>query len=510
MDWACWSKGRAKPQQRLLGAALLMGDQHFMCARQATNCVVVLLLWASCASTMGTESLRHFPFRGSMTRLLLYRLSLHTPLRLTVFVALLAGAALAIPTRFEGVTWQDPAGMELTSGIVSSCPSRCLTYRGSGDSKDWWPILRVHEGVIGPAQTALNRLSAALKRDGSVLRVLKDGKEQVGTVTVRLLTLEIKDYAEDSSPDFAVVLLLEQGGVTLPLELHAFGQSDLTGPRFAALAALADTVKLSPEVIKKDVLARDAEFARLAKAMADGYAKGERAQVYDYSDSGVRNEFSGGGLQLVAYVNTSTAAFLPGGIFLDRPGEPDYRAPDLRRMGKGELPARWRSVPGGFEVTAPDGAVTRYTFGKVAGAQRSLTKNNETFWEIPRLKAADLTGIFSSISTSSSGGPLAPNNFAVYSRSDADLQLLPDGRYRSSNQSFTSVSASNVAGGTGQNTAAGGRWSYDPASYTLTLTPGGGGQRTGPTYTHTFAPDARQKGSIDWTLLGDDRWWKNK
>ncbi|THF66712.1 hypothetical protein E7T06_20640 [Deinococcus sp. Arct2-2] len=454
--------------------------------------------------------------RSPLHRIFLHRLSLnrlptYRPLILTALLAVLGASALAAtPNRFAGVAWQDPAGMEVSTSFLTSCPARCLTYRGSGNSDDWWPLIRVHEGVIGTAQTALNRLSAALKRDGSMLRVLQDGEQQVGAVKVRLLTLEIKDYADDSSPDFAVVLLLEQGGVTLPLELVALDREELAGPRFAALAALADTIKLSPEVIRKDVTARDAQFARLTKVITDGYANGERAQVYDSSDSGVRNEFNGGGLQLVAYRDTSTAAFLPGGVFLDRPGEPDYRAPDLRRMGGGELPLRWRGVSGGFEVMAPDGKVTLYKFGKVAGAQRSLTQNNETFWEIPRLGAADLTGIFSSISTSSSGGPMAPNNFAVYSRSDSDLELLPGGRYRSSNQSFTSVSASNVAGGTGQNTAAGGRWSYDPASYTLTLTPDGGGVRTGPTYTHTFAPDSRQKDSIDWTLLGDDRWWKNK
>ncbi len=437
------------------------------------------------------------------------RLLLHC-LPLTALMTLLGTPALAAVTRFAGVSWQDPTGMELSTSVLNSCPSRCLTYRGSGDSGAWWPLIRVHEGVIGMTQTALNRLSAAMKRDGSLLRVLKDGEQQVGAVNVRLLTLEIKDDADDSSPDFAVLLLLEQGGVTLPLELAALNKEELTGPRFAALAALADTIKLNPEVIKKDVAARDAEFARLSNAMTDGYAKGERAQVYAYSNSGVRNEYSGSGLQLVAYVETSTAAFLPGGVFLNRPGEPDYRSPDLRRMGAGELPLRWRSVPGGFEVTAPNGKVTLYTLGKVAGTQRSLTYNDETFWEIPRLRAADLTGIFSSLSTSSSGGLMAPGSVAVYSRSDSDLELLSGGRYRSSNQSFTAVSGSNIAGSTGQNTAANGRWSYDPASYTLTLKPSGGGQRTGPTYTQTFAPDARQQGSTDWTLLGDDRWWKNK
>lgn len=76
---------------------------------------------------------------------------------------------------------------------------------------------------------------------------------------------------------------------------------------------------------------------------------------------------------------------------------------------------------------------------------------------------------------------------AVFSRSDRDLEVRADGRYR----------------------AAGGRWRRSPASFTLTLRPDGdgGGVRTGPTSTLACGATRKEK-DVAWTLPGECDWWK--
>jgi hypothetical protein len=420
--------------------------------------------------------------------------------------------AQAAPARYAGVSWPPPPGMKLSTAYEQFCPGRCVTYEGNGGVNDDWPLIRVHEPVVGTTQSALNRLMAAYKAGGALLKVIKSGEQQVGAVKVSLNVLELRDYPDDSHPNYALLLLLERGGVTLPLELASLNDDDLTGPRFKVLAALADAVKFDPEAVKKDINARDAQFAALTKAIAAGYARGERAVVYDATVAGVQNVYGLGGLTLQAFRNTTTAAFLPGGVFLDRPGEPDYRAPDLRRMGEGELPARWKALKNGYQVTDAQGNINVYLSGKTATGRSSLeTKaDNDTLWEIPRLSAADVAGVFTTISTSSSGGGLMPGSLAINSRSDRELELLPGGQYRSTGSSFTSVAGESLAGGVGNDSAETGRWSYDPASYTLTLKPQSGPARSGVTYTRTFTPAQRKEKNIDWTLLGSEAWWKSK
>ena len=434
-----------------------------------------------------------------------------------VIAALLNSPALAAANHFAGVSWQEPAGMQLSTTYEQHCPGRCLTYQGSGNGtvSGNWPLIRVHEGFVGPAQSALKRLSAAYEADGKLLKPLRSGEQQVGAVKLLLSVLEIRDYAGDSSPDYAVLLLLERGGVTLPLELDALSEEDLDGPRFKVLAALADSVKLDPEVVRKEINARDAQFDALSSAVAAGYARGERAVVYDASVAGMQNVYGLGGMTLQAFRYTTTAAFLPGGVFLNRPGEPDYRAPDLRRMGGGELPARWKALKGGYQVTDAQGKITVYLSGQKEAGRSSLSvlglnTLDATLWEVPRLAVGDVAGVFNTISTSSSGNGLVEGSVAVNSRSDRELELLPGGTYRQTGSSFTSVTSSNLAGGVGNDDAETGRWSYDPASYTLTLRPQNGPARSGVTYTRAFTPAERLEKNIDWTLLGSEKWWKSR
>ncbi|MEF2279635.1 hypothetical protein V3W47_15175 [Deinococcus sp. YIM 134068] len=434
------------------------------------------------------------------------------PFRPLPLLAAVLSAALALttpagaaPARYAGVTWQDPPGMKVTDAYRYNCPGRCVVYEGdTGDVTDDFPLIRVHEALPAGGPGALASLTAWMEKGrGEVVRVLNSGSEKVGGVTVTLAVLSRADDAQDDDPDYSLFVLLDQGGVTLPLELYGFRQGDVSGPRLAVLTALADSVRLSPEAVRKDLTARTARFATLQRAIAEGYARGERARVFAYINTGVM-AVPGGDLGLVmqTYQDVRLAAFLPGGVFLSADPEPDYRAPDLRRVGEGELPATWKAVSGGFQVTAPNGGVTVYRLSQ-NGPQATLTAGGTTYREAAPLKPADLVGIFGTVSTSSS----SVGGTAVFSRSDRDLELRQGGRYLSANTSFTVVSGPNVGGGTNGDRQAGGRWSYDPASFTLTLRPDGGGVRSGPTYTLAYGAQRREK-SVDWTLLGEHDWWK--
>lgn len=421
-------------------------------------------------------------------------------------------AAPALPS-FAGVTWQTPAGMKLNTSWGYDCPSRCVAYEGGGSGAgDDFPLIRVHEPLIGTAQTAVKTLTAWMQRErGEVVTVLNNGSETVGQTGVTLTLLQRADDAEDRRPDYSLFVLVERGGVTLPLELYALNDEDVSGPRLAVLGALADTVKLAPAAARKDIAFRTQRFANLQRAVADGYAKGGRARVFLSTQVRFTPVVNFDlGMTMRSEIDARTAAFLPGGVFLDAGPEPDYRTPNLRRMSRGEFPATWKAVSGGFQVMRPDGQTTLYTLGNQAG-QPTLKEGGTTYSEAAPLKAADLVGIFSSTSTSSS----SLMGTAVFSRSDSDLELLSGGRYLSGNASFTSVSSANVAGGTGGKRAEGGTWAYDPASYTLTLKPEGGGAISGPTYTVAYSAQTREGPieagkSVDWTVLGRFDWWKRK
>ena len=438
------------------------------------------------------------------------------PVPLAVLSALLLGCGLAAPTQprqpsFTGVTWQTPAGMKVSNAYRSNCPGRCLVYEGgAATASDDFPLIRVHEPLTGTAQAAIKTLSAWMKTErGEVVTVLKNGSETVGATVVTLALLQRADAAEDRRPDYSLFVLVERGGVTLPLELYALSDDDVSGPRLAVIAGLADTVKLDPTAIQKDLAFRTQRFANLQKAVADGYAKGERARVFMFSSTRVENVYNfATGLTLRTVQDVELAAFLPGGVFLDTGPEPDYRTPDLRRMGGGELPATWKAVSGGFQVTQPGGKTMLYALGK-GGSQPTVRADGVTYFEAAPLKAADLVGVFTTVRTSTSG----VGDNAIYSRSDQDLELLAGGpsggQYRSSNSSFTSFTSAAAVGSSGNKSAPGGTWSYDPASLTLTLK-SGGRVRSGPTYTTTYTAAGRQQKSVDWTVLGQHDWWKAK
>lgn len=421
-------------------------------------------------------------------------------------LALPAWAGAATP-RYVGVTWTDPTGMKL-SDTNHNCPGRCVVYEQEKSYS--YPLLRVHEAVIGSGPQTLKTLMAWMKDSGGeTVKVIEKALDKdvvnVGPVTAYFSLLTRGDGPNDSRPDYSLLVLLEQGGVTVPLEQFGLKKADLEA-HIKEMLELLNSVKLDPAAIKKDLTARDAAFTQAAQAVKNGYARGERVRLYTWSESGVRNVYTPSGLQLRAFNNTGSLAFLPGGVFLEDARD-GYRTPDLRATGNGELPARWKSVGGGYQVTWPDGKTTLYKLEK--GTQSRIRQGNRTYQEIPALSAKDVIGTFSTkySNTSGTGGT------AVNSSGNLDVKLLPNGRYEDRSDTYTSVISSNVTAGSGDKKATGGKWAYDPASYTLTLSPDGGGKQSGLTYTQVFTPAARQikgEGSVDWLFMGRTGWWKSK
>ncbi|AZI44354.1 hypothetical protein EHF33_15845 [Deinococcus psychrotolerans] len=414
--------------------------------------------------------------------------------------------AQAATPRYAGVTWTAPADMKL-SDRNHDCPSRCVVYE---DKDHEFPLLRVHEAVVGSAPQTLKTLMAWMKNSrGETVTVVKNALDQEvtkdGPNTVYFYFLERGDSPDDSSPDYSLFLLVENGGVTLPLEQFGLSRSQMEGGIQAAVK-FYNSVKLDPAAIKKDLAARTQVFTQAAQAIKNGYARGEKVRLYTWSESGVRNVYKPNGMQLQAFNNTGSLAFLPGGVFLED-SRADYRSPDLKAVDNGELPARWKSVGGGYQVTSPNGKTKLYKIEK--GTQSLIREGDRNYQEIPALTAKDVIGTFSTKYSNTSG----IGETAVNSSGDLDLKLLLDGRYEDSSQSFTAVTSPNITAGSGNKKATGGKWSYDAASYTLTLKPDGGGVRSGPTYTQVFTPAARQiKGakSVDWLVLGNTAWWKSK
>ncbi|OLV20290.1 hypothetical protein [Deinococcus marmoris] len=433
-------------------------------------------------------------------------LNRRTTCPLLLAALLLPATAQAVTPRYAGVTWTDPAGMKL-SDSDHDCPSRCVVYEGKDDQ---YPLLRVHEAVIGSAPQTLKTLLAWMKSSqGETVKVIENAFTEAvvkdGAVTAYFYLLDRGDSPDDGSPDSSLFLLLEQGGVTVPIEQYGLSRGQL-GDNTKTVLGLVNSVKLNPAAIKKDLTARTAAFTQAAQALKNGYARGEKVKLYTWSESGVRNVYTPSGMQLQAFNNTGSLAFLPGGLFLEDARD-DLRGPDWRAVGDGELPARWKSVGGGYQVTLPNGKTTLYKIEKVAQAR--IRQGNRTYTEIPALSAKDVIGTFSTKYASTSG----MGDTAVNSSGNLDVKLLPNGRYEDRSDSYTSVISSNVTAGSGGKKATGGKWAYDPASYTLTLSPDGGGKQSGLTYTEVFTPAARQikgEGSVDWLFMGRTGWWKSK
>ena len=95
-------------------------------------------------------------------------------------------------------------------------------------------------------------------------------------------------------------------------------------------------------------------------------------------------------------------------------------------------------------------------------------------------------------------------------RSDAGLELRPDGRYRMDRSSSTYLSAGDVVGSVSGADALEGRWSYDPASWTLTLTPDGRGEPASGVACHAYGgcwdERAARARECEYVLLGRP-WW---
>jgi hypothetical protein len=433
---------------------------------------------------------------------LLYRV-----FRLSILILPLLGLADATSSPFTGLSWTVPGGLK-PSVHVHDCPGRCVMY----DAREVkFSGLRVHEALLTGSTPALERQRAYLQRSnsGDTFKVINDRQDVNGDITIRLVLLDRQSRLED----VRLLLFLTRAGVTVPLELTAYHREDLEAAQ-PLLVALAGSLRFDVAAVSKDITARSGAFAQATQAIANGYARGERARLYQTTDLLIGGGYGLGGIQTSSTVIYETVAFLPGGIFLRDDPDPDYRTPDLRRAWEGELPARWKAVPGGVQVTLPGGETVLYRRKASSAGGEVLSVADKIYGEIPVLSVQDVTGLFSRDSTSVN----TQLSTSVIAGVQEGLLLKPGGALEASESSFsalnnTSGSLPNSSGAevsaTTQAASAGrGRWTYHPASYTLTLTFGGGAVRSGPSYTLAFTPAQRRKPDTLWTLLGRLDWYK--
>jgi hypothetical protein len=442
---------------------------------------------------------------------LLYRV-----FRLSILILPLLGLADATSSPFNGLSWTVPGGLK-PSVHVHDCPGRCVMYDAREIS---FTHLNVHEALLMGSTPALERQRAYLQRSnsGDTFKVISDRQDVNGDTTIRLVLLDRQSRLEE----VRLLLFLTRGSVngpvTLPLELSAYHREDLEAAQ-PLLLALADSLKFDVAAVSKDITAHNAAFAQAAQAISGGYARGERARLYQTTELLIGGGYGLGGMQTSSTVIAKTVAFLPGGIFLRDDPDPDYRTPDLRRAWEGELPARWKAMPGGVQVTLPGGETVLYRRKASSAGGELLSVADQIYAEIPVLSVQDVTGLFSrdnmSVNTQLST--------SVIAGVQEGLQLKPGGALEVSESSFSALNNSvlnNSSGSlpnstgaevsaTSQAASAGrGRWTYHPASYTLTLNLAGGAVRSGPTYTLAFSPAQRRKPDTLWTLLGRLDWYK--
>jgi hypothetical protein len=414
-------------------------------------------------------------------------------------------------TRFTGMSWTKPAGMVETDGWTTICPERCVVYEGTEED---WPLVIVHEPVTDGLAAFKAKLEAELRKEdpeGSI--ITEDTRGGVdGDFTLTMTLLERKDDPDDGRPDYSLLLFLETGGVGAPIELFSLNREDLA-TRTDVLGEIADTLNINAAQIRQARTARNTELATLQKAMEAAYTRGETARLFMNVYAGVRNELAiGGGLNLVSFREENIRAFLPGGVFLDAAPDEGYRKPDLKRLSDEGRLGRWAAIPGGFAVTHADGRKETFRTGPPNDGAATLSDSDETFTEIPRYTSKALAGTYETISTFSAG-TASYSVATVFTRSDSALLLSPSGTFEMSRSSFVAASGDSFALSRGPNeTNIKGRWSYDPASYTLTLTPTDGSPvLTGPFHGGPFGrPDGIKPGeSTDWRVFANEKWWKS-
>lgn len=317
--------------------------------------------------------------------------------------------------------------------------------------------------------------------------------------------------ANDANADASLFIVLQAKGLSFPVELQAHRQSDFAG-RAPTLSQLIASVRIDSDkgiaAIRRAQAAaiarqtaHDVAVAKFVKLVNDGYAAGGRAALFFSTEQHVVNRYTYTGLQMQIERNTRALAFLPAGVLII--GVPhNLRHPGFATLATNSRVGSWTKAGNGYSVRLTDG--TSQTL--VPDASGRLRWRRSLLWPIAAYSPKQLIGGFASMRTS--GGGAGGDGPMVGSQAKFGLTLGADGHYTRDASSFTSVLSSNVTVGAGNKSSLSGTWSYDSASYMLTLTPDDGSAAlTGPTFCNLCTRAKNEGPQGDWTVLGNQNWW---
>ncbi len=403
---------------------------------------------------------------------------------------------------FAGVSWTVPASLELTDAYTVVCPASCKSYQGSsGETRDEWPLVVVHQPVTQSAADYLKRWRAAhLKADDYDPEIANQMSEASGQGNLT----GVIAYTEDDSGrtrETSFLLLYETQGVLVPVEVAAFDQEDLES-RLSDATALLESVRVDAVNAKANIAAIESGLKAQIAAIDKAYGVGKEAMLFVNTQSGVRPDYGMAGMEIQSYRDTTVYALVPGGaLFTEIPDT--LRKPDLNAALAENTLGSWSASGSNYAITMPDGSkkTLRRTAQGVNDGEIDLSL-------VDRLSAAHVPGRFESIAVSSAGGMGVGSDTFIASRADFSLLLKPDGQFEQSVSSYTSASGSAFALGTGNDDLVRGNWRYDPASYTLNLQPEGGA----PPISKPFFCFGCSKADVktanwDWFVFGEDDWW---
>lgn len=428
-------------------------------------------------------------------------------------LAVLAPAAVHA-AEFHGVRYAAPPGFVETDSWSHECPGDCIYIEGPED--DEWPVLILHAPVTMDAAAAERAFAEGLRqRFGMTVDAKGSRRASLGDYAMTLGLYEYREeYDDPGEGDFGNVAFLEKDGVTVAVEMRAFYFGDLD-ERSGAYSAFLGSVSFDAVALAAQAKAAAENAERLSASIRAGYARGETARMFLNIDAGVRLELAlYGGTNLMAYRTENRLVFLPGGVLIDDSegegsGELDYRSPDIAWLTEEGRIGAWVRAGEGYEVTRVDGTKLTYRPGERDGAQTSLSDGETLFWEIPNLAPGRLAGSYHTRSGFSSGGD-GSTMARVDTTSESRLTLGADGRFEMSRDGFVGAFGSSFVLSNQSKGGISGRYDYDPASFMLTLTADDGPVLRGPMYpgpggfeTHA----ATREG--DWTVLGDEMWWKD-
>lgn len=385
-----------------------------------------------------------------------------------------------------GVTLKAPSGLTQKTGFYYPvvCAWTCQVYGkttagGFLDSKE--ATLVVHLPFPAPAGALLDARLTLLAQETKVVSKTQRAGETRPDGT-RLLLQRLVTSDAQGRETLRVLSAVERGGVSVLAELIAPDEASLNR-QATTYAALIESLRVDAGAVRAREQARVQAVKEAGAAIAGAYAKGEKVRIYS------RPQVHPGWIGPTVFgpkIYPQVLILLPGGVALlemdedglERALPPvNLRSPDLVALFGSAAPTRWTQKGNTVTLKEARGGTTVLT--RSADGQRLVpppVPNADGYadsdWrQVPPQSAASLAGSYSYSSIVSAAGTGGSFGLpAVFASSGGDLTLNTDGTYRRSTESAVGVSGS-VSGADTRSRGAGGRWTFDPASFTLTFTP---------------------------------------